>query len=117
MVASNWLISAKENNPILRVVLELLYEYWKENDKLLDYYLFHFFFKMAADYYREQWESVPRFPNILPHILQFEMFDAFDEERFRQIRKMSDFHKLTWKHNLESKNLTGTFFERIVMKG
>ena len=111
MVASSWLISAKKGHPILCSVRDLLFEYWKDNDKLMNYYIYHFFFQMATEHYAELWNAVPRFSNIPPHILQFEMFNQYDSQRFEQICQMSDFHKLTWKHKTDQMNLSGTYYE------
>ena len=69
---------------------------------------------MATEHCATHWKSVPRYSNIPPHVLQFEMFNAYDEERFKQIKQMSDFHKLTWKQNTDNMNLDGTFYERII---
>lgn len=115
MVASSWLISARKNDPILCAVRDLLFAYWNENDSLLNYFLFHFFFKMAAEHYFEHWKAVPRFSNTPPHILQREIFDVYDEERFKQIKQMADFHKLSYKCNTEGRNLTGSYYDKIVM--
>lgn len=106
----------KEKNPILKAVLDLLHDYWQENDSVSNYFLYHFFFKMAADFFEEQWKAVPRYSNIPPHILQFEMFNKYDDARFQQIKQMSNFHKLSWKYDLENKDLAGTYYEKIVQE-
>lgn len=113
IVASSWMISATKQHPILCATRDLLYAYWEDNDKLVNYYLFHFFFQMAAEHYPSLWDSVPRFSNIPPHVLQFEMFEPFNQERFDQIKHMSDFHKLTWKHNVDNMDISGTYFQHI----
>lgn len=113
MVASSWLISSQKEHPILKDTCDLLFEYWKKHDILANYFLFHFFFQMATEKYSEIWETVPRYSNIPPHILQFELFKPFNQKRFEQIKRMSDFHKLTWKHNIENINLNKTYFEML----
>lgn len=96
-VCSNWLISAAPSHPILEAVLALLLKYWKENESLLDYFLYHLFFHMATEKYPALWDAVPRFSNIPPHIMQFEMFKPYDSIRYKHLCMMSDFHKLNWK--------------------
>lgn len=114
MVASSWLISARKNDPILCATRDLLFEYWKDHDTLQHYYVYHFFFQMAANHYASLWKAVPRYSNIPPHILQFELFEQYNDDRFRQIKSMSDFHKLSWKYNVNKMSLTGTNWEYII---
>lgn len=97
-IASNWLISSCKAHPLLITTKELLYEYWKSNEKIVNYYIFHLFFHIAVERYPTLWYLTPRYSNIPPHILQFELFDQYNEARFEQIAAMSDFHKLTWKY-------------------
>ena len=51
---SNWFITARKNNEVLRVLREMLYAYWKDYDCVLDYYMFHLFFSMIAKEYPEE---------------------------------------------------------------
>lgn len=116
IVASSWFISAEKENPILKTILLLLEEYWDRYDNLINYFLFHMFFHMAVDRYPGLWKKVPRVSNIPPHILQFELFDKFDETRFNQIIQMSDFHKLTWKDKRIKFDYSGTYYEYLIDK-
>ena len=95
MAGSNWLIVAAKKHPVLCLQRKLLLSYWHKYDWDIHYYIFHFFFHMALERYRELWEKVPIYSNIPPHIMQRELFDSYNEERFRQISNMSAFHKLT----------------------
>lgn len=111
--ASNWLISSEKNNPILCATRDLLYKYWEKNDSLLHYFIFHFFFKIATEKYQEEWKRMNSFSNLPPHVLQFEIFDTYSQERIKQIKRMSDFHKLSQKVILPS-NIEGSYYEYIV---
>lgn len=116
IVLSNWFITSEINNPILLTVKELLLKYWKDHNYLLHYYIFHFFFTMTIEKYPELWKKVPRYSNVPPHILQFELLDKYDEHRFEQIKTMSDFHKLNQKFDFSSS--TDCFYNEIIkMKG
>ena len=42
---SSWLMSAKTNNKVLLATRELCYEYWKRENQMIDYFLFHDFLK------------------------------------------------------------------------
>lgn len=94
IIASNWLISSEANNEICILTQKLLFEYWKKYDFAVDYFIFHFFFSMAAERYSDIWRNVPTFSNINPHIMQFELNDKYSEQRWNQIKNISGFHKL-----------------------
>ena len=111
VVASNWLIYANKNNNIINLTKKLLYYYWKDYNYAINYNIFHIFFKLATEVYKDEWKNVPTFNNISPHILQFELNDDFQEMRFNEIKNMSDFHKLNWRIKSENKN---SFYNYIV---
>lgn len=94
---SSWFITSEINNPILKDALTLLNEYWKKHDYLINYFLLHFFITMSVNKYKELWEKMDRFSNLPPHILQFELLEKYSARRFKQIEKMSSFHKLNQK--------------------
>lgn len=113
--AQNWFISAEKNNPIMILTRDLLYDYWKKSRYMIHYFLIYFFMKMAAEVYADEWRAIPFFSDVPPHILQRELFAPYTEERFRQICRMSDIHKLSYK--LEAKSVAGTFWEHILEQG
>ena len=117
--ASNWIISAWAHHPFIMTLRDFLYEYWKEETYLIDYYLFHLILHLIKDRYPEEWKSIPAFSEVNPHILQFEQLDQYSEERFREIKRMSDFHKMSWHGEEEIMNdprFSGSFYEKIVKK-
>ncbi len=113
-VASNWCIAAQSNQRILVMTRKLLYAYWEEKDSLDHYFIFHMFFAMAARKYADDWNAVPMFNNHSPHTLMFELEDDFSEERWEQIMKMSDLHKLN--HHLVHNEPKNTFYDHIISK-
>ena len=46
---SSWLMSAKTNNKVLLATRELCYEYWKRENQMIDYFLFHDFFSIVLE--------------------------------------------------------------------
>ena len=44
IAGSNWFITSEKNNPILKSTRDLLYEYYRTNNNLYNYFIFHFFF-------------------------------------------------------------------------
>ncbi len=95
---SSWLIYAKPNNPIISNTKRLLFEYWKNNNKLINYFLFHIIFTVVAGEFADEWNKVPAFNNLNPHMLWFyDFYSPFTEKRFEQLKQMSNFHKLSYK--------------------
>lgn len=102
IVASNWFIKSNAGNPILLLTRDLIREYWKKHDTLLDYFIFHLFFTMATKKYKTIWEKIPTYNNVNPHIMQFELNNNYSRERFEYYKSISDFHKLTYKLNIDN---------------
>lgn len=111
--AQNWFISAEKNEPILTLTQNLLHEYWKHNNRAIHYFIFYFFMKMAAEQYADEWRAIPFFSDIPPHILQRELFTPYSQERFRQICRMSDIHKLSYKIDKNEVLEEGSFYQHI----
>lgn len=97
IVASSWFIKSNKNNNIILLTRDLLHEYWKNADRLIDYFLLHLFFSMASKKYTTDWNSIPNFNNVNPHIMQFELGKKYNKERFTYYKEISDFHKLSYK--------------------
>ena len=116
MCLSTWLIASCSNEPGLVLTRELLFEYWRRNNSLCHYFIYHFFFTMVCEKYPEILKSVPRYSNLPPHILQFEMFEKFNETRWQQIKGMSAFHKLSWKYDTELIDVRNSYYEHILQE-
>lgn len=111
-VCSSWFISSYSNNNILLLTRKLLWNYWKKNSTLNNYFLFHIFFSLAARRYEEEWNKVPIYNNHSPHVLFFELNNKFNETRWNEIQKFSIFHKLNH-HNVYSTD-SSSFYKYIL---
>ena len=96
-VGSNWFITAEQGSPVLQTTRDLLYEYWKRNDKAHNYYIFHFFFRMAYLKYKNHLTTMPKYSNLPPHDLREQLGRPFSTERYTRILRTSSIHKLTVK--------------------
>lgn len=56
---SNWMITSNRGNHLLILLREMLYEYWRRYDCVVDYYIFHLFFTMIARKYPEEVAEMP----------------------------------------------------------
>ena len=112
---SSWMMSSAANNSFLMVVRDLLYEYWREKDCVVDYFLIHLFFCMVAERHPEVVEKMPRKGNHIPHYLQRRLADPYDEQWLEELKKHTSFHKLTYRIG-EKAMRKGTFYD-VVIKG
>ncbi len=93
-VCSNWFLAGDSHSPILMLTQKLLFQYWKEWDYALHYYIFHMFFTMATKRYPQEWSTMPAFNNHSPHMMGQELGEAYSDERWQQYLGISSFHKL-----------------------
>ena len=96
-VASNWFITSNQDNPILITTRNLLFKYWEDNDYLLNYFIFYMFFTMATEKYHEIWDKMPKYSNIPPRTMQFELLWEYNKKRFEELERISTIHKLNFK--------------------
>lgn len=113
---SGWFISSEKENPILHTTLDMLLFYWFNNDVKIDYFLFHMLIGLASKKYPKEWSLMPKFSNVPPHIMQFEWLTPYNQTRFEQITRMSNFHKLTYKlpETITKDSIKGTIYEHIL---
>lgn len=111
---SNWFITAKPNQKYIFMMRELMYEYWKNNDDLVDYFIFHDFFQIIINHYPSEWRKVIPFSNSIPHILLLRLFDKYDDEVWNAVIEMAPFHKLSYKFDEKFTTLDNTFYQKII---
>ncbi len=111
IVASSWFIKSNSNNPILLLTRDLLRNYWKNSNVLIDYYLFHLFFTLSTKKYDSEWNDLMLFNNANPHIMQFELLNKYDNKRIEYYKKISDFHKLSYKINKNKITKESTYYK------
>lgn len=113
-VISNWFITSKPHQKFIHMVKELLYEYWRKNNELVDYFIFHDFFQMIIDKYPDEWNKVIPVSNSTPHILLLRLFDNYNDAVWKTTTTQVPFHKLTHKYDDSETKKTNTFYKKIV---
>ena len=108
---SSWLIEAKTNNKILMATKELCYEYWKENDIMLDYFLLHDFMSITLERYDEEWKKIVPRDNATSHILLLRLFEQYDKKIWIAIKEQTQFHKLTYKFDENKTKKKETYYD------
>lgn len=104
---SNWLISAKCNNPLICSIRATLFKYWSNEVSVPDYYIFHLFVNALvehSDELKREFEQIPYLSNTYPHLLQYKFYNDFNLKEWEHILKCSNVHKLTYKNIDRCKN-------------
>lgn len=117
ITVSSWFLSSCSNNKVLITTLKMIYEYWKKYDYLVEYNLIHHFLDMSLDFFKDEYDKMPKFSNEVPHILILEAFNEFDSRNYENIKELTCFHKLTNKRDPELLQREGTYYDMIVNKG
>lgn len=108
--SANWFIHSLKKNPIISGTQELLNAYWKEEDTLIHYFLFHALFSMSV---LQSKECMNLFQNIQAvfsveecHLLQYFLPKEFSQNTFTKICDSTSIHKLTYKYlfNVKEEN-------------
>jgi len=107
---SNWFITSCSNNKLLMILRDVLYQYWKDYDCTLDYYMFHDFFYTIGNLYPEEIAAMPRKNRLLPLMLMQRIGDKYDEEWMKKLTDRCCFHKLNYRLSEAVLNDNGNFY-------
>lgn len=108
---SSWYINSCKNNKILILARDLLFEYWKRRNILIDYFLLHDFIQLAIEVYPKEWNNVMPVSNSTPHIILLRLFEQFDENIWEVVTNMTPFHKFSYKFEEDKTLLKGTYYQ------
>ena len=110
VTVSSWFISSCRNYPILVDTERMLYRYWEKNNFLTDYFIFHLFLEISMEYHPDLIELIPKYTSDSPHIMLYELFSPFEQEKLDSILSKSFVHKLSVKFSEENFSKEGTFY-------
>lgn len=111
---SSWFMAAKPNNPILCFARECIYSYWKKNNRLYNYFLLHYCITLAAEKFPSAYNNIPKYSSAPPHVLQSELFNSYNDDRFAEITDMCFVQKLTYKFCRDIVDLSNTFYSKLI---
>lgn len=97
---SSWWLAADKNNRIIHATRHMLYEYWKNEDVLCDYYLLHIIMSKVIDEdssCRAIFQGIPFFNSANAQVLISELGSQYSKERWDIIKNVSLVQKLTYK--------------------
>ena len=113
MGISNWFITARPGHPMLMMVRDLLIKYWKENDCVLSFFIFHLFFSMIVEQKPALIKTMPYgySPNCL--FLENHLGEQFNQENWDRLVAHVCFHKLTYRLDKSITEIQGNYYDMI----
>lgn len=105
---------AQPNQPFIKDIKQTLFNYWKNEARLIDYFCFHFIAYNVIHSNREylnKWQAQAFLSNKQPHLLQESLDKNFNKDFLDIIKRESSIHKLTYKYRTFKK---GSFLDHLV---
>jgi hypothetical protein len=96
---SNWFITADRESHLLILLREMLYEYWRRYDCVLDYHVFHLFFNMIAYKYSDEIKKMPLLNSYHCIELLKHLGEDSQPERLERFLSRVSIHKLSYRLN------------------
>lgn len=110
----NWFIAAKTNNTALMVLRDVLVEYWKDYDCVLDYYIFHRLFSLIAAIKPQIVDEMPKGLCVPCLQLGYRIAKDFDDVWWNRLTEKVCFHKLNYRKEKEARNNPKSYYWYIV---
>lgn len=117
MQLNNWFIYSCTNNNILCLTRELLYAYWKEKNRAVNYFIFHIMMTLALDYYEEEYKKIPIISQADAHVLAAYIFDRYEQRKYELLKSQTGIHKLSTRFDPERMTEKGTFYDVVIEQG
>lgn len=117
MEYNNWLIYSETNNNILCLIREILYSYWKDYNRAINYFIFHIITTIAMEYYEAEAALIPTVSQVPAHILAKYIFDEFEQNKYDLLLKTTGIHKLSTRFDQDMLTKKGTFYDVIINHG
>ena len=110
----NWFITAKPQHWVLETIRNVLYEYWKEHDCVLNYYIFHAVFNMIVKKHPEIIMTMPKRWAVPSLYLRDRLAMDFDASFWKELTEHVCFHKLNYRKEGEAKSNTNSYLNKIL---
>ena len=112
---SSWFMSACSNNKMLLMARDLLYQYWRDYDCLIDYFVFHKFLWMLKDAFPEEFAAMPQYCSYDALQIGYVLEKECDDRQMDEFLKNSSFHKLDYRKSKEyTDDGKRTYYKRII---
>ena len=110
---SNWFITSSSNQKVLLILKEMLYQYHKDYNCAVAYFIFHIFFMMIAKQMPEEVKQMPRISNKYCFALEKHLGDSYEEAWMNALTTNCRFHKLNGRLWKEAEGRNNTYLCKI----
>lgn len=113
---NSWLLKANPENRLMVNMRNLMFEYWKHENRMLNYFLYHIFFDLMTETDSESkavWERIPVIYDQDCYFLEYNFFTPYSAELWEEFKEKTSIHKLSYKYK-KDKPLDGTFLEKFL---
>lgn len=101
MFVQTCFMRARKGNPLLMMWRELIFEYWRRENKAIDYFLVHYLLKFLVNNNEEAaalFSQMPKIEQDPTHELWYKIGnDPFDMEKYREMTEKIFFQKCSYK--------------------
>lgn len=97
IAVSNWFITSCTDNPVIVATRDMLFEYWRRYDCVVDYYMMHLFISMAAEEFPELRDAMPYGNSSSSLALLRHLGDLYEESHWQSFSRKVCFHKLSFR--------------------
>lgn len=97
---SSYLIVAKKNNYLMRLMQKFMEEYWKENNFICHYFFWHYYVMLLKKYDKNVSQMLDLSPIALSQntqMMQHFLYKDYSEDIIEQLKRLSFLHKLSYK--------------------
>lgn len=114
---SSFFIVSKKNNYVMKVMKTFMETYWKDNNFLCHYFMWHYFIMLLVKYDKNVKNIFNNMYLVLSEvtfILQTVMYQEYDEKYFKMLKDSIFVHKLTYKNNEESDVNPNSYLKKLI---
>lgn len=94
---SVWFLHSRKENVVIKETRNMIYEYWKHEDYVIEYLLPYILLMIAVNNNVGTYENMPYANSDYCHLLLNELGNKFDESKYKHINTLSNVHKLSYK--------------------
>lgn len=119
MVYNNWFIYSNKNNRIFLALRDYLYLFWKKENKVREYFVWHLFMRHIYNFYKEDFANMLYIPHECTHLMIKVINKKFDEEYLAIVNSMCPIQKLSYYkfETLDEKisgNIKDTYYKKLL---
>lgn len=93
----NWLIKSLPNNRVLKTIRDLMFIFWKHENKCQEYFFWNLFAYMTLNKYPEENKKIIKIPANICFLLSDNLMSSYDDVYWKEMTQLSPVHKLTYK--------------------